>query len=364
MDTARYPRPTPDDHEYDENLNGYEYNQTPDYPRRGAPSVTKPKNKGGAGFIIAVIVILLAIGAMIAYLVIRLTSPPADTSNAGSPAEAVEAYLTAISQGDATTALSYSAQQPSDTTFTSNSFLLASMQAHPMTSIVVPEGQSTSTPAVINATYTLGEHQVNAHFTVQQHGTTWLLDGGFISLNISALMEKGVPLTLNGVDLNETTRIYLFPGVYTFASTNPMLALTDPIFTMEYPESSPTFSQKFVLSAEALTRVAAAADSRMDHCLNQKEMKPEGCGFGFSGVSEGEVDPATIEWSLADEAPDFTSIQYQLDPTLTLAEASLRINVDFEAISVDKAHLYEASASILAMRADFSNPDQIVITFY
>lgn len=344
--------------------------QTDDESGTDTPDPAEPDSPGGLTgtnivLILSLAVLLVAAGALAYYLVPRFLIDYDEPGMAASGSEAVQEYLEALSIGDAATALLYSAAQPAaDPVFTSNDFLKQSLRTNPLTGINVPDGQSTSSPAQIQATYTLGGQKVSAHFTVQQHDRTWLLDGGFLPLNLTALQDKGQPLTLGGVSLGNTATADLFPGVYTLATTNPMLALTNPDLRIEYPESNPTFSESFLLSDEGVSRIQQAAKAQLDKCLTQQELQPEGCGFGFIGSGVGTVDPATITWSLPADAPDISAIDPTLDVgSLNMAVANTSVTVNFHAISTDKKHLYDDTSTITGVRADFTDPDNIKVTF-
>jgi hypothetical protein len=316
--------------------------------------------------IVIVIALLLAIAGAAAILVPRLmATDPDQPGGAHSPTEAVQGYLDALSKGDATTALLYSARQPTDTTFTTNEFLAELIDENPITDIVIPDGQPTTSPVTIQATYTLGGEEVQAHFTVQQHGKLWLLDGGFMSLNVSALRTIGVPLALNGISLDSQESLQLFPGMYTLTVDDPMFAIAEPSFTIAYPESKPAFTLGgLILSPDAISRIRVAAQTHLDNCLAKKELKPVGCGFGFAGVHTGTVNPSTISWSVPEDAASISSILPILDgDSHTMAFAEITIKVHFRAVSDDTFYLYDDWSVISQVRADFSDPEKILITF-
>jgi len=314
---------------------------------------------------IVIVIIALLILAVLGGLAVFIFKPfPSSSDDGSTPAEAVRAYLTALSQGDATLALSYSAQQPGDSTFTTNEFFSALMQANPMTDINVPERQTTASPAVITATYTLGSSHVEARFTVQRHEQGWLLDSGFVGMNLDDLISRGISVTLNDIDITQMSKVYLLPGVYTFGTKDPMLVATAPLFILEYPESNPWFAENFSLSEEGISRIAAAAEARLTHCLSLHELIPVGCGFAFSGGEHGTVNPDTARWTLEDDAPDFVGLAYQLDTSVyTRVEANITIKIGFEGVSVDKSQMFSGTVEIIAMNADFQDPDNIVVTF-
>ncbi|MDR0284406.1 MAG: hypothetical protein LBI33_05880 [Propionibacteriaceae bacterium] len=315
--------------------------------------------------VVLIALIALVILAALGYGGYRLFGPGSDSSapaGPSTPAAAVQAYLDALAQGDATTALQYSATQPTDPTFTTNTFLTAAITANPLADIQVTDPGTSTSPVDVNATYTLGGTPVDAHFRVQKHDRTWLLDGGFLSLNLSQLLGKGVPLALNDVALDQASpKIDLFPGVYTFSSLNPMLTFPTPDITIAFPESAPTFTLSFALSPDGVSRLQAAAKTALDACLTRQELAPAGCGFGFASAT-GTPDPATITWTLGEGAPDITTLAPTLEAnSTTQAYAQIAIPVHFHASN--GAHIYNGDSSISAAKADFTDPDQIIVTF-
>jgi len=332
-------------------------------PARALPE--PPHKRGSRVIIIAIIgVLVVALAGLGVYFVPKFL----DSGKPGgsSATQAVQAYLDALAGGDADLALSYSAQKPDDTTFMTSDILKAALAANPLTGIQIPAGQSNKTPAVIEAAYSLGGQAIQAHFTVQKYGRKWLLDGGYMVLNLVDLTSSGVPLTVSGHNLGDATKVALFPGTYTLATADPMLDLAGGTFTIEYPESHPTFDQfRFVLSTAAVGAIQAATQNKLDWCVAQKDPRPAGCGFGFAGAADGStIDPASVDWTVEPDSQDITTMQPALDgSSTTVATAALAIKVHFSANSTDKRHMYNVPAATTAMKADFSDPTQIVVTF-
>ena len=324
-----------------------------------------PTNHRTRTVLIIILVVAVVLAGLAFFLVPRFLDDPDRPGNAVSPTEAVQEYLTAVASGDATTALLYSTTKPGeDTTFTTNDFLTSLMKASPITNINVPDDQPTTSPVEIQATYTLNGEQVQAHFTVRKYGRLWKLDIGFLPLNVTELTDQGVPLTVNGVSLDVATKLYLFPGVYTFTSMNPMLDLTLPTFTIDYPENPTIFREGFTLSQQGIAAIQAAAATHLTTCLATQQLAPQGCGFGFAGTTAGEIDPTSITWALTDDDPDISTIAPGLEGnSTTVAIATIQITVTFGGISLDKQHLYEGTSSFNTVRADFSNPDNIRVSF-
>ncbi|MDR0783343.1 MAG: hypothetical protein LBE83_06250 [Propionibacteriaceae bacterium] len=287
-----------------------------------------------------------------------------DSGTARSARAAVEAYLTALAAGDATTALSYSALQPQDTRFTSDEFYSRSLAGNPITNIVVPEEQDSGSN-LISASYTLGDQAIEAHFTVQKHDRGWLLDGGFLRLSVADLAAAGAPLTLNGVPLGENPRLELLPGVYTLDAADPMLTVSSPNLLITYPESETTFTESLILSFDAIIAIQDAAKAHLNACLEVQALAPPGCGFGFAGTNIGVVNPESIIWTLDKDSPDLTTLVPLLDPdSLTTASGLISIKVNLLAYSMTQWELYEDSSTISQVKADFSDPDKIKIVFH
>ena len=327
----------------------------------------QPQRAHNRRWIIPVVILLsVALLGGGAFVFWRLHNQSTATTGAKTPTEAVQQYLDALARGDAAAALALSANKPnttSDSSFLSDGALKTAMLANPITAINVPANQSTTTPATILASYQLGGKTVQAHFTVQDWNQAgWLLDGGFLNLDVSSLTAKGVPLTMNGIDITKMNKVQLFPGVYTLASSNPMLTLVNGSFTIEYPESNPTFNQfSFTLSEAGVAGIQAAAQAKLTQCLTSKELQPTDCGFGVDPTAYA-VDPTTVTWSLANDSPDLTAITPQLDAgSYTTATAAATVTVDFQASTADHYRLVNGSSSLTVVQADFTNPDQIAI---
>lgn len=315
--------------------------------------------------LLAVSLVVALVGLLMFISAKKPTDEPTTPEITQTPSEVVQAYLEALAGGHASEALTYSKTVPSETILMTDEFLQQSLAEHPMTNIVVPTDQTIESPAEIFATYDLGEQKVEAHFTVQLYENGWLLDRGFLPLNVSELVGIGVRLKLNDVDLGTaTTTVNLLPGTYTFTSLDPMLTVANGTFVLEYPETTPTYSMAMALSDDAIKAIQAAAKAKMKWCLTQKSLQPDGCGFGFAGVADGSINPDTISWSYANKAPKFANIKPELDGTsLTSAVASFSVKVTFQALSEDRANMYQQDSSFKKLHADFTNPNNIIVTF-
>ena len=332
-------------------------------PRR---SLSKPQRNQRIILIALIGALVVVLTVLVVMLVSRFSNGGADQpAVAKTPAAAVEGYLNALAQADAAGALAFSAQQPDDELFLTDAVLRDLVAEHPLTDIAVTASATKQAPVVVAATYTLGSTPVQAQFTVTKVGQNWRLAGGFIKLDVASLVAFGVPLTLNGIDFQLRETLELFPGVYTLASASPMLSLDNASFTIDYPESNPVFDQmKFALSSDGVSKIREAAQVKLDWCLGQLSLQPEGCGFGFAGANEGEVDETTISWTLEDSSEPLSKLKPALDgPSKTVAIGFASVQVRLSALSNDRMLHYNDESSFSRLRADFSDPERIIVTF-
>ncbi len=293
-------------------------------------------------------------------------------SGGASPVAVVEGYLNALAVGDAEAALAYGKTQPDDTTFLTSDFLKTVIETNPITEITVEDDPGAYSYASIEATYRLGSTLVSQTYTVSEIGDKWLLNTTYNSLELDKYQNMGVPVLLNGIDIAGKTDALLFPGVYSFTTTNTMLTLADASFTVESPGlyASGPYRLEADLSAEGVALIQAAAKTHLDGCLQAKSLAPPGCGFKIS-LSDGEPIPETIMWTVAADATDISTIVPEVQyNSLTKASASVSIGLNFTADAVGGGY-YDTNAPmqfgfkprISRVLADFTDPANIIVTF-
>ncbi|MCL1922989.1 MAG: hypothetical protein FWG15_03865 [Propionibacteriaceae bacterium] len=283
---------------------------------------------------------------------------------AKTPTEAVERYLAAVAQGDARTALKYTTTAQSDATLLTSEVLKESHKKYPMANITVTDVEPKGSSMVMNAQYSLGEREVEATYTVQKNHGRWYLTGGFKNMDIQAITDT-VPLFINGEDVSGKSSVDLFPGVYTLTTSQYMIGFVEPDLTIEYPENDVDFTLGFTLSSEGRDRVRDEAHGLLTECLTRKEIQPENCGFGFAGVKGAELNEDTISWTLENPAPDWTALDYTIDPNdFTHSSARVNVPVKFEALSKDRLSFFNNTATIQGLTVTLSDPYGVTVTFF
>ena len=121
---------------------------------------------------------------------------------ASRPSDAVAAYLQALATGDATTALSYTADPAPTGRLLTNEVLAKSRKRAPLTDIDVPVVEDQNAKSV-SARYMLGKSDVSESFDVVKVGDIWKISRAVKDLDISSIVDGSVPVKINGVKVSE-----------------------------------------------------------------------------------------------------------------------------------------------------------------
>jgi len=335
---------------------------------------TPPPAKKKTGLIILIGVLVLALAAFAIYwFVLRNANPdihgadtPTDTTPAVTPESTVQDYLQALARGDADTALTYAATPPSNPTFLTNEVLAASIAAGAITNIAVtPDPAGDQTQAHVTAKYSIGSKPVTATYDVKLYGNRYLIINATRQVDLSIVFTPNIGMALNGASMDRSglSSVDLFPGSYQFTTTNPLLLLNPDHFVITDTNAFPSVSTTPILSDTAQETLAATAKSSLDSCLKEKAIVTS-CRFGFTGL-EGNATPNlnTITWKITSGSDDFSKTDFQQasgDPTTAGADVSIKIRCN---VRDTRGNQYQASISLSVVLLDFSDPDNIKVTF-
>ena len=201
--------------------------------------------------------------------------PPVVNSKAD---EAVKSYLEALASGQAAVALALGKDQPTDTTFLTDAVLADSLKRAPITGITVspPDDEYDNS---IEASYKLGDQQVNETFTVQKRGDNYLLYDIAQKLSIESIRSRTLPLLINGVPA-QTDNVYLFPGSYLFTTGNKYATYGNGKLVIKHPTDYPTnYDLNPKLTKVGTDALVAAAKAKLAFCVKQPKLRPAGCAF-------------------------------------------------------------------------------------
>ncbi|MHA3701642.1 Rv0361 family membrane protein [Jatrophihabitans sp. YIM 134969] len=277
-------------------------------PAGTGPYGSPPPKKKRTGLVIGliagglVVVIALVIG-LVAIL----------AGGGGKPSETVQAYLQALSDGDAAKALEQG-EKPPDTTFATSDALKAQQEIAKITDIDVSEGYSGSRSARVSATYKFGDKQADESFTLTKIGGKWKLDDVVYPIDLTGLDD--VPgLTLMGIDAGDKNKAYVFPGPLVWGSSNEYLSVTESEpddFTLSPADGSFSFSTlETGLSDAGEKAVAEAVTTFIDDCAKEKSLTPEGC-------PQREYDYEAVDGTATWKAPgDLSALEYRTSSPVT-----------------------------------------------
>jgi hypothetical protein len=324
-------------------------------PQPGGPGQPPQKKGRGRVFLVigAIVLVLVLIGVAAAVLLNRnnntASNPvtpidptatggtaPGSTAPSGASSappsvvnskadEAVKSYLDALAAGQAAVALALAKDQPTDTTFLTDAVLADSLQRAPITGITVspPDDEYDNS---IDASYKLGDQQVNETFTVQKTGDKYLLYNVAQKVSVESIRSRTLPLLINGVAV-QTDDVYLFPGSYLFTTGNKYASYGNGKLVIKHPTDYPdAYELRPKLTKDGTETFVEAAKAKLAFCVKQPKLRPAGCAFFNLRERTGQsIDEKTIKrtvdgdpWSNAEPKLNYS------DPAI--AEVSVSVN--------------------------------------
>jgi hypothetical protein len=277
-------------------------------PRQPAPP---PNGKGKVLIIIGAVALAVILMAVIAVVVairgIPGASPNGTATQAGQanasqsgapqaprPSDAVAAYLQALADGDATTALSYAADPAPKGPLLTDKVLAASVKRTPLTEIDVPVVEDQNANSV-SATYTLGRSTVSESFDVVKVADSWRLSRIVKDLDISFVVDGPIPVKINGVEVTDES-VAVLPGSYAFTTGLPYVGYgSKNVVLVKSPYGqADTFSIQSQLTSAGEEAAITAAKKSYNKCLQANSLNPENCPQKFN--TKYSWDKSTINW--------------------------------------------------------------------
>ncbi|MGD8193592.1 hypothetical protein ACEXQB_003745 [Herbiconiux sp. P18] len=315
---------------------GGQYGAPQGSPSGPPPGQQPPKKKGlSTGAIIGIVagglVLLLVIAIVIGVVAVRGLmagsggSGGSEESGGGSErtaSQTVEDYFTALTEGDAETAISLLGTAPDDDTLLTDEVLAASNELAPITDFEIVDDQTSAGSSEVTVAYQLGDTPVTATYSLYDYSEdgSWVLSGGTGSLGVSQF--AGLGLTVNGQEADGEV-FDVFPGTYELATSLPNFTLTgETVVTSTEPYGSvDTTGIDAGLSDAALTQFRSLVQAAVDACLASTSLTA-GCGLDVPAtLSDGtQLADGTISRSLSAEGT--VTIQSMV-PTLSYDNPTL-----------------------------------------
>lgn len=269
--------------------------------------------------------------------------PGADST----PHGAVEAYLTALSEGDAEGALSL-IDAPSDTSHMTQEVLDASLEIAPITDISVNEVE-TGEYAVseeVTGSFTLGDEEVTHRFwtSSDDEGDSWDVDA---SISLGEPSTGTLDVAVNGVEFTTSDAYVFFGAAYE-------LEITQENFTFEGDDNIVHATESYISTSDLSPELTEEAEDTwrqlilddVEQCVASNE-KEAGCGIDMpDDISGAEVIDGSIERSLPSSSQqDLDNIEPRVDwsnPNLVGADyMGITVDVEYEARAGGMTDLYE-----------------------
>ncbi|PRI11765.1 hypothetical protein B4915_04815 [Leucobacter massiliensis] len=261
-----------------------------------------------------------------------------EQSSAKTPSAAVEEYLQALADGDATTARKLAGGSTSDRLL-SDEVLARSNELAPITNISVDEEPSSESDydAVVSATFDLGDTSVARDFRVyNSYSSGWQLSDAVLSTSLSAF--DGLDLQINGVEAGGD-RVTFFPGAYEFELGAEAFELDsdDKVFVIaDQNDITSLYDVQPTLTEEATQTFRELVRASLEECLASTALTTP-CGLDVSSeLSDGSIPVAdTAKRTLTPEGDAaLKSLKPRTDydnPTLVTSSDYIRISTSIEA---------------------------------
>jgi hypothetical protein len=257
-----------------------------------------PNKKLPLGAIIGIIaggvVVLLVLAAAIIVPLLGRGGGDAGGGGAGdepapaasTPEEWVEAYLTAVSEGDAEEAAKYLDTSSYSDELLTDEVLAASLELGAIEDIEVGEAEEGEySDVTVTATFTIGGTEVSRDFEMYQSeydGEITMLDG---AARVSTYSFDDIGLTVNGVEVPDDALV--FPGTYEFGTVLEEFAIEGEstlIVADDKSEEAVTMLRP-VLSEAGVASYRELVTASLRECLALKTLNTP-CGMDVTGMEK------------------------------------------------------------------------------
>lgn len=250
----------------------------PQPPRRSSKGLLWGLIGGGAALL------------LVAILVVALLVVPAITRSSVTAADAVKAYLTAVSQGDAKTALGYLESVPSKGLLT-DEVLKESNRLAPISHISVAKGGEGKNSATVIASYRIGDKTMSSvAYEAYRIKDSWKIANGVSPVSFQSL--SGLDATINGVPTGKLTDAYVFPGTYELALDSKYFSIDgDATFTIVSPEDAAAlYTVKTALNDAGVAQFRSLVRSAVEACVAMKTLATP-CGMDITAIDLSGASP-------------------------------------------------------------------------
>lgn len=268
----------------------------PQYPGAGSP-----KKRRTPLIIAGAIVAVVLLVAVVAVAVTRIGGGSGDNL---SPTETVQAYLDALSRGDAEAALAFGKTQPASTDFLNADILKQQIEASPITDIRIlsnDEGLANIGMATVQVAANFGDKVSDAQLRLSKVEETWKLETATIKIDPPTSRgsedDANKTLTVFGKPFGDNS-IYVFPGFLDISSSNEYVEVTSEPFLLDKLYLGTGYLQPdFTLNDDGTKAINKAIADAYGRCETSSLTEPPNCPVALNAYDAVE---GSVSWGRAD----------------------------------------------------------------
>jgi hypothetical protein len=271
---------------------------------------------------------------IVAILVVALLVVPALTRSSATAADTVKAYLTAVSKGDAKTALGYLESVP-DKKLLTDSVLKASDKLGGVSHITVKKGGEGKYSGAVAASFEVGGRTVSTTYEVYKVKDAWKITNGVTPISLDSL--RGLDATFNGVPTADITDAYVFPGTYQIALDSKYFSIDgESTFAIaSYDDASALSDGRTKLNDAGVSQFRSLVRSAVETCVAMKTLATP-CGMDITAIDLSGASPVegTVTRTLtADGSAALDALQPESNgssPTVVSAYDSIPVDMSLQ----------------------------------
>jgi hypothetical protein len=219
----------------------------------------------------------------------------------------VNAYLSAISRGDATKAITYLSTRPTDTLLLTDTVLRRSIERSAVTvQHIAHSSSSVDGTERVEATYTIGNQQVTTTFTTGFSEGQWWIKDDPGRIGLGSIRATGIPLFINGEEIpSNVDTLPAFPGTYELSTANPYIAFAAPgTIVVRSPDEAPVIGAvRLQLTETGRQQAYAATRTAVSACLAKHDLQPDGCPQNIEPNPTEPPVAGTVMYTSVSEVP-------------------------------------------------------------
>lgn len=275
----------------------------------------KPARSRGAivGLVVGAVAVLVVLVGLIVGIgaLFRGSGDDASSSSgdAVGPADTVEEFLRALSDGDAETALSLVGDEQVNPLLT-DEVLQRSNELAPLSNISVEDADPEGSEATVTATFDLGEERIRRDFSLWKFSDAWEINDALFAIPLSEL--EGFEPLVNGVRVDGEVAS-AFPGAYEIEFGLDAFELDqlrdasalpdDGVFVVASQDDAESlYSLRPALTDEAADAFRSLVRASLEQCLASRSLATP-CGLDVSAPLDDGAIPVegSAQRALTDE---------------------------------------------------------------